>query len=75
MLLPAQLNKVITVDTDPDFPYALVNQQYVNDAVLLSTVRADWLKFATGTNTLTYTADQTGDITITARWRTRFNFK
>ena len=74
-IYPVSLNEVITIDTNPDFPYAMHAGQYVNNSILLSGIRSDWLKFAIGTNTLTYTADQTGNVTIVAKWRDRYNYK
>ena len=75
VLLPVSVDQTVTIDTDPNFPYARHDGQYVNNSVALSSIRADWLKFGTGTNTLTYTATQTGNVTIIVKWQTRYNFK
>ncbi len=69
---PLKTSQTLYIDTDPDFPTAKFNGVIVNGAIGLSSVRSDWLKLQAGTNTITYTADYTGNLTVVVKWRTRF---
>lgn len=68
-------SQTIYVDTDPDFPTVKKSGLIINGSIQLSTIRAAWLRFQPGLNTITYTNNSTAnDISIVIKWRDRANF-
>lgn len=70
-----KIGDTLTIDTDPNFPTATLNDQIVNGIISTDTIRADWLSLTPGANTLTFTSDYAvGTVTITVKWRDRMNY-
>lgn len=75
LVQPTLASQTIYVDTDPDFPTVKKNGLAINGSISLSSIRAAWLRFQPGLNTLTYTNNATAnDVTIVIKWRDRANF-
>lgn len=76
LLLPVDVNDTVYVDTDPDFPTVTYKGELINGALKTSSIRACWLKFQTGSNTLTLDNSQpvANDFSIAIKWRDRANF-
>ena len=73
---PLKTAETLYVDCDPDFPTVKFNGQIANGAIQLSTIRAAWLRFQPGSNTIGYQTNNTNanDISIVMKWRDRVNF-
>jgi hypothetical protein len=70
---PLQTQKTLVIETDPNNPSAKVDGQIVS-GISPNTHRTNWLPLRPGDNTLTFTANSTGNITCTVKWRDRINF-
>lgn len=74
VIYPLPTSKTLTIDTNPDFPYASVDGQYVNGAIYLSSTRPKWLALSPGSNTISYTSSFSATMTVTIYWRDRMNY-
>lgn len=76
IVYPLPQDETLIVDCSPDFPTAKHNGQIVNGAVSLSTIRAAWLRFAPGVNTLNLVNNlsATSSVNIVLKWYDRANF-
>ena len=70
---PLRVGDIFYIVTDPNFPNAKFKGQIVNGAMDTNTVRADWLSFQSGANTITVTSPFVGNFSIVMRWRDRMN--
>ncbi len=70
---PMQINQTLTIDCDPEQPYASKNGTIV-DVVTPNTNRSNWLHLKPGTNELEYTSTATNNITCVVKHRDRMNF-
>jgi hypothetical protein len=73
---PLTSTQTLYVDCDPDYPTVKFNGQIANGAIQLSTIRAAWLRFQPGANTIGYQTNNVNanDISIAIKWRDRANF-
>lgn len=73
---PTVINQTVYVDCDPDYPTFKYNGQMMNGAIQLSSIRAAWLRFQPGSNTIGYQTNNTNanDVSIVMKWRDRANF-
>jgi len=76
LIYPLTTTKTLYVDCDPDYPTVKFDGQMMNGAIQLSTIRAAWLRFQPGSNTIGYQTNNTNanDISIVMKWRDRANF-
>lgn len=72
---PLRVGDTLYVDCNPDFPTAKINGQIVNGAIGLNENRPEWMAFNVGANTITFTSDYVGTVTITVKWYDRKNFQ
>lgn len=74
VIYPLKSGDTLTIDTDPNFPYASVDGIYINGAIYPDTIRSKWLPLSPGVNTITYTSSLIGSLTCTVYWRDRMSF-
>ena len=71
---PLQTNQTLYIDTDPNNPSVKKSGQIIN-VLNPSTNRSNWLPLDPGTNTLTYTAGTSSNITVVIKHYNRMNFQ
>lgn len=72
---PIHTGKTLSIDCNPNFPYVKYNGLYVNKAITLDSVRGEYLSLDPGANTLTFTADTVGTVSIIVYHYDRMNFQ
>lgn len=69
LVLPMILNKSVIIDTEART--VVFDGQNVRNALTLSSIRVEWLKFVVGANTIVFTQTGTGYVTLKIEWRDR----